>query len=142
MTDRNGATDENDDEALCMIIRRTKQNKGKHRLPKAVGRPESEWSFIGEGRRPFVCRICSLWRHRGSGGGWTSCAAVAAGAPWPTPSRTSKAKASKKCSMSDLFVVTPSLTLPPPANASGGNEAAVEDDDEALCAIIRWTKQM
>ncbi|KAG8043087.1 hypothetical protein GUJ93_ZPchr0278g22894 [Zizania palustris] len=171
MTDRNGATDENDDEALSMIIRRTKQNKRKHRLAKAVGRPESEWSFIGEilgvprrrRDRESIHVVASIsadaaFSIRGSGRsavgyaaygrtevqvvGGRACAAVAVGAPWPTPSRTSKAKAPKKCSMSDLFVVAPSLTVPPPANASGGNEAAVEDDDEALCAIIRWTKQM
>ncbi|KAG8052934.1 hypothetical protein GUJ93_ZPchr0001g32944 [Zizania palustris] len=52
------------------------------------------------------------------------------------------AKAPKKHSMSGLFVVAPSLTLPPPADASGGNEATDEDDDEALCAVVRQTKQM
>ncbi|KAG8052924.1 hypothetical protein GUJ93_ZPchr0001g32491 [Zizania palustris] len=74
------------------------------------------------GQRPFGCRICSLWKNQVQVVGGRACAAVAAGAPWPTPSRTSKAKAPKKCSMSDLFVVAPSLTVPPPANASGGNE--------------------
>ncbi|KAG8052929.1 hypothetical protein GUJ93_ZPchr0001g29713 [Zizania palustris] len=48
----NEETSEDDDEAMCVIIRRTKQKKHKHRLDAAVGRPESEWSFIGEG----VCR--------------------------------------------------------------------------------------
>ncbi|KAG8039924.1 hypothetical protein GUJ93_ZPchr2178g2970 [Zizania palustris] len=55
--------------------------------------------------------------------GGRACSAVAARATWPTPSRMAKAKAPKKRSMSDLFMVAPSLTLPPPADASGGNEA-------------------
>ncbi|KAG8040412.1 hypothetical protein GUJ93_ZPchr1654g22897 [Zizania palustris] len=66
-------------------------------------------------------------------------AVVATGAPRPTLSRTAKAKAPNKRSMSDLFMVAHSLTVPPPADASGGNEATNVDDDEALCVIIRWT---
>ncbi|KAG8039927.1 hypothetical protein GUJ93_ZPchr2178g2963 [Zizania palustris] len=71
-------------------------------------------------------------------------AAVAVGALRHTPSRMTKAKAKapKKRFMSDLFMDAPSLTLPPPADASGRNEAMDEDDNEALCTIIRWTKQM
>ncbi|KAG8039922.1 hypothetical protein GUJ93_ZPchr2178g2964 [Zizania palustris] len=40
-------------------------------------------------------------------------AAVSTGAPLPTPLRTAKAKAPKKRSMSNLFVVAPSLTVLP-----------------------------
>ncbi|KAG8039926.1 hypothetical protein GUJ93_ZPchr2178g2966 [Zizania palustris] len=43
-------------------------------------------------------------------------AAVSTGAPLPTPSRTAKAKALNKRSMSNLFVVAPSLTMLPPTD--------------------------
>ncbi|KAG8052932.1 hypothetical protein GUJ93_ZPchr0001g30622 [Zizania palustris] len=163
MTGGNEATEEDDDEALSMIIRRTKQNKRKHILAKAVGRPESEWSFIGEIEisLPFFDRlgidstiIVSDFEAVRRGGyaayagpevqvvGRRACAYVAVGVLRPTPSRTAKAKAPKKRSMSDLFMVAPSLTLPPPTDPSGGNEVTDEDDDEDLCVIIRRTKHM
>ncbi|KAG8039929.1 hypothetical protein GUJ93_ZPchr2178g2968 [Zizania palustris] len=48
VTGGNKETSEDDDEPLCVIIRRTSKEH-KHRLATAVGWPESEWSFIGEG---------------------------------------------------------------------------------------------
>ncbi|KAG8052921.1 hypothetical protein GUJ93_ZPchr0001g31857 [Zizania palustris] len=53
----------------------------------------------------------------------------------------SNAKASKKRSISDLFVAARPLILPPPIDVTGGDEETDEDNDDALCVIIRRTKQ-
>ncbi|KAG8042991.1 hypothetical protein GUJ93_ZPchr0681g6577 [Zizania palustris] len=53
----------------------------------------------------------------------------------------SNAKASKKRSMFNLFMVARPFSLPPPADVTSGNKETDEDNDEALRVIIRWTKQ-
>ncbi|KAG8039923.1 hypothetical protein GUJ93_ZPchr2178g2967 [Zizania palustris] len=159
---RNEAMDEDDNEALCTIIRRTKQMKRKHKLDetvavaatKAVGRPESEWNFIREIEisLPFFDRlgihrtiIVSDFAPRFWWWADELPEVVVAGAPWPTPlplmTVKSNATESKKRSMSDLFMAARPLSLPPPTDVTGGNEETVEDDYEALCVIIQRTSK-
>ncbi|KAG8045616.1 hypothetical protein GUJ93_ZPchr0008g12706 [Zizania palustris] len=63
--------------------------------------------------------------------------------PPPQPSRRTqaKARAPKKRSIADLFAAAPLLALPP-AHAGDENKAPeVDGDDEALCSIMRRTKE-